>query len=148
MQFLSDVYVPCVRPATGAAIGPEVLEVRYRNRNIADVLALTVTEACEFFADQPEIARALQPLLDVGLDYLRLGQPLSTLSAGESQRIKLAAHLGRDGKAHTLFIFDEPTTGLHFADIECLLGAFAKLAERGHSLVVVEHNLEVIKCAD
>ncbi len=147
MQFLSDVLLVC--PAChGRRYNAEVLAVRYRDRTIADVLGLTVRAALDLFADQPDILQALQPLVDVGLEYLPLGQPLSTLSAGESQRIKLAAHLGRDAKAHTLFIFDEPTTGLHFADIERLLGAFAKLTERGHSLLVVEHNVEVIKCAD
>lgn len=147
MQFLSDVLLVCPG-CNGSRYQADVLEVRYRDRSIAGVLDLTVAEASEFFADQPDIAQALRPLVDVGLEYLKLGQPLSTLSAGESQRIKLAAHLGRDAKAHTLFIFDEPTTGLHFADIERLLGAFAKLGERGHSLVIVEHNVEVIKCAD
>src|SRR6185369_13434928 len=147
MQFLSDVLLVC--PAChGRRYLPEVLDVRYRGRTIADVLDMTVADALAFFADQPEVRRALQPLVDVGLDYLRLGQPLSTLSGGESQRIKLAAHLGRDGKAHTLFIFDEPTTGLHLHDIQRLMTAFGKLVERGHSLLVVEHNLEVIKCAD
>ncbi len=147
MQFLSDVLLVCPG-CNGKRYTPDVLDVRYRERSIADVLELTVREALAFFDDKPDILQALQPLVDVGLDYLRLGQPLSTLSAGESQRIKLAAHLGRDAKAHTLFIFDEPTTGLHFADIERLLGAFAKLTERGHSLLIVEHNVEVIKCAD
>ena len=147
MQFLSDVLLVCPG-CNGTRYQADVLEVRYRERSIAGVLDLTIAEATEFFADQPDIAQALQPLVDVGLEYLKLGQPLSTLSAGESQRIKLAAHLGRDAKAHTLFIFDEPTTGLHYADIERLLGAFAKLGERGHSLVIVEHNVEVIKCAD
>ncbi len=147
MQFLSDVLLVC--PACGGRrYTPAVLEVRYRGKSIADVLDLTVAEACAFFAGETEILRGLAPLVQVGLDYLRLGQPLSTLSAGESQRIKLAAHLGRDGKAHTLFIFDEPTTGLHLHDIERLLGAFTTLVERGHSLLIVEHNLEVIKCAD
>ena len=147
MQFLSDVLLVC--PAChGRRYLPEVLEVEYRGQSIADVLAMTVADALAFFADDTEIRRALQPLVDVGLAYLRLGQPLSTLSGGESQRIKLAAHLGRDGKAHTLFIFDEPTTGLHLHDIEKLVAAFGKLVERGHSLLVVEHNLEVIKCAD
>jgi excinuclease ABC subunit A len=147
MQFLSDVLLVC--PAcNGRRYRPEVLEVRYRGKSIADVLDTTVAETLAFFADQPEIRRAAQPLVDVGLEYLRLGQPLSTLSAGEAQRIKLAAHLGRDGKAHTLFIFDEPTTGLHLHDIERLIRAFARLVERGHSLLIVEHNLEVIKCAD
>src|SRR5213079_1513098 len=112
------------------------------------LLALTVAEATAVFADVPEVAARLRPLADVGLDYLRLGQPLSTLSGGEAQRVKLAAQLGREGKAHTLFIFDEPTTGLHLADIDRLLACFGRLVERGHSLVVIEHNLEVVKSAD
>jgi excinuclease ABC subunit A len=147
MQFLSDVYVPCAE-CGGARFGPDVLEVRYRGRNVSDVLALTVAEAVEFFADVPDIVDKLRPLADVGLDYLRVGQPLSMLSGGEAQRIKLAAHLGHEGKAHTLLIFDEPTTGLHLADVEKLLACFARLVDRGHSLVVIEHNLEVVKCAD
>jgi excinuclease ABC subunit A len=147
MQFLSDVYVPCAE-CGGARFRPEVLEIRYRDRSIREVLDLTVAEATTLFADLPEVAARLRPLADVGLDYVRLGQPLSTLSGGEAQRVKLAAHLGRDGKAHTLFIFDEPTTGLHLADIERLLGCFRRLIERGHSLIVIEHNLEVVKCAD
>ncbi len=147
MQFLSDVLLVC--PAChGRRYQPEVLDVRLRGKTIADVLDMTVAEALTFFAGDAEIRRALQPLVDVGMEYLRLGQPLSTLSGGESQRIKLAAHLGRDGKAHTLFIFDEPTTGLHLHDIQRLVTAFGKLVERGHSLLVVEHNLEVVKCAD
>src|SRR5262245_31356656 len=101
-----------------------------------------------WFRDLPDVRDRLRPLAEVGLDYLRLGQPLSTLSGGEAQRVKLAAHLGREARAHTLFIFDEPTTGLHLADIETLLGCFARLVERGHSLLVIEHNLEVVKCAD
>ncbi|HXJ35772.1 MAG TPA: excinuclease ABC subunit UvrA [Candidatus Eisenbacteria bacterium] len=147
MQFLSDVYVPCAE-CGGARFNAEVLEVRYRGRNVSDVLALTVAEAVDFFADLPDVADRLRPLAEVGLDYLRLGQPLSTLSGGEAQRIKLAAHLGHEGRAHTLLIFDEPTTGLHLADVEKLLGCFARLVDRGHSLVVIEHNLEVVKCAD
>jgi excinuclease ABC subunit A len=147
MQFLSDVYVPCGE-CGGARFRPEVLAVRWRGRSIQDVLGLTVAEAVAVFRDEPEVATRLQPLVDVGLDYLRLGQPLSTLSGGEAQRVKLAAHLGREGKAHTLFIFDEPTTGLHLADVEKLLGCFTRLVERGHTLLVIEHHLEVVKCAD
>ncbi|HLY38488.1 MAG TPA: excinuclease ABC subunit UvrA, partial [Candidatus Binatia bacterium] len=147
MQFLSDVYVPCAECA-GARFQPDVLEVRYHGKTIREVLDLTVAEATAFFADAPDVAARLRPLADVGLDYLRLGQPLSTLSGGEAQRVKLAAHLGREGKAHTLFLFDEPTTGLHLADIERLLACFRRLVERGHSLLVIEHNLEVIKSAD
>ncbi|TMA73869.1 MAG: excinuclease ABC subunit A, partial [Deltaproteobacteria bacterium] len=147
MQFLSDVYVPCAE-CGGARFQAEVLEVRFRGRSIREVLDLTVAEALEFFADVPEVTARLVPLADVGLDYLRLGQPLSTLSGGEAQRVKLAAHLGREGKAHTLFLFDEPTTGLHLADIARLLACFARLVARGHSLLVIEHHLEVVKCAD
>jgi excinuclease ABC subunit A len=147
MQFLSDVYVPCAE-CEGARFQPDILEVRWRGRTIAEVLDLTVAEATLVFADVGDVAHQLQPLADVGLDYLRLGQPLSTLSGGEAQRIKLAAHLGREGKSHTLFIFDEPTTGLHLADVETLLAAFERLVDRGHSLLVIEHNLDVVKCAD
>jgi excinuclease ABC subunit A len=147
MQFLSDVYVPCAE-CGGARFKPDVLEVRWQGRTIGDVLDLTVAQALEAFAGTSEVAGRLRPLADVGLDYLRLGQPLSTLSGGEAQRVKLAAQLGREGKAHTLFIFDEPTTGLHLADIARLLDCFARLVDRGHSLVVIEHNLEVVKAAD
>jgi excinuclease ABC subunit A len=147
MQFLSDVFVPCAE-CGGARFNADVLEVRYRGKTVSDVLALTVAEAVEFFADAGDVGEKLRPLAEVGLDYLRLGQPLSTLSGGEAQRIKLAAHLGHEGRAHTLLIFDEPTTGLHLADVEKLLGCFARLVDRGHSLVVIEHNLEVVKCAD
>jgi excinuclease ABC subunit A len=147
MQFLSDVYVPCTE-CGGARFKPEVLEVRFRGRTIREVLDLTVAEAVSLFADLPEVGERLRPLADVGLDYLRLGQPLSTLSGGEAQRVKLAGQLGREGKAHTLFIFDEPTTGLHLADIDRLLACFARLVERGHSLVVIEHSLDVVKSAD
>jgi excinuclease ABC subunit A len=147
MQFLSDVYVPCAE-CGGTRYRPEVLEVRWRGRSIRDVLELTVAEAMELFSDVPDVVDRLRPLADVGLDYLRLGQPLSTLSGGEAQRVKLASQLGREGKAHTLFIFDEPTTGLHLADVDRLLASFARLVERGHSLLVIEHNLEVVKCAD
>ncbi len=147
MQFLSDVYVPCAE-CQGARFQPEVLEVRWQGRTIREVLDLTVAEALDVFAGVREVCERLQPLVDVGLDYLRLGQPLSTLSGGEAQRVKLAAHLGREARAHTLFIFDEPTTGLHLADIEKLLACFARLVERGNSLLVIEHNLEVVKCAD
>jgi excinuclease ABC subunit A len=147
MQFLSDVFVPCAE-CGGKRFRPEVLEVKWRDRSIAEVLECTVSEAVALFGADSEVARRLQPLADVGLGYLRLGQPLSTLSGGEAQRVKLAAHLGHDGKAHTLFIFDEPTTGLHLADTERLLGCFARLVDRGHSLLVIEHNVDVIKCAD
>ncbi|MEA2625308.1 MAG: excinuclease subunit, partial [Candidatus Binatota bacterium] len=146
MQFLSDVYVPCPE-CDGARFRGEVLEVRVRGQSIRDVLQMTVTEAIETF---PEVATALEPLAAVGLDYVRLGQPLTTLSGGEAQRLKLASHIAPNAGVlkPTLFLFDEPTTGLHFHDVAKLLGAFDRLIDRGHSLVVIEHNLEVVKCAD
>ncbi|MCW5891869.1 MAG: excinuclease ABC subunit UvrA [bacterium] len=147
MQFLSDVYVPCAE-CNGARFQPDVLEVRWQGRTIRDVLALTVREALDAFIELPDVRARLAPLADVGLDYLRLGQPLSTLSGGEAQRVKLAAQLGREAKPHTVFVFDEPTTGLHPADVARLLGCFTGLVARGHSLVVIEHNVDVIKCAD
>jgi excinuclease ABC subunit A len=147
MQFLSDVYTSCPE-CHGSRYREEVLEVTYRGRNIRQVLDLTVAEALEFFKDTAEIRDGLAPLRAVGLDYVRLGQPLTTLSGGESQRLKLAAHMARARKAGTFFIFDEPTTGLHFHDIERLLWAFNELIDQGHSVVVIEHNMEVVKSAD
>ncbi len=147
MQFLSDVYTSCPE-CHGSRFREEILEVSYRGRNIRQILDLTITEAIDFFKDTPEITHALLPLRAVGLEYVRLGQPLTTLSGGESQRLKLAAHMAKAKRAGALFIFDEPTTGLHFHDIERLLWAFNELIDQGHSIVVIEHNLEVIKCAD
>jgi excinuclease ABC subunit A len=147
MQFLSDVYTSCPE-CQGSRFREEILEVTYRGRSIRQILDLTVAEAMEFFVDSAEIRNGLGVLRSVGLDYIRLGQPLTTLSGGESQRLKLAAHMAKAKKAGTLFIFDEPTTGLHFHDIERLLWAFNELIEQGHSIVVIEHNMEVIKCAD
>jgi len=147
MQFLSDVYTSCPE-CHGSRYREEILEVTYRGKNIRQILDLTVSEAIEFFKDLSEIKDGLYPLRAVGLEYVRLGQPLTTLSGGESQRLKLAAHMAKAKKAGTLFIFDEPTTGLHFHDIERLLWAFNELIDQGHSIVVIEHNLEVIKCAD
>ena len=158
MQFLSDVYLRCPE-CDGKRFRDEILEVHAWptqgdgiSQSIADVLEMTVTEALAFFAGTPAIERTLQPLVDVGLDYLRLGQPVPTLSGGEAQRLKLAKHLAeaqtkRGGKGK-LFLFDEPTTGLHFSDIERLLGAFDKLIDQGHSIVVIEHNLDVIDACD
>jgi excinuclease ABC subunit A len=147
MQFLSDIFVLC--PACdGTRFRPEVLEVTYQSKTIADVLQLTVAEALGFFQDVRAITAALRPLEAVGLDYIRLGQPLNTMSGGESQRLKLASHMRLRHDGRHLFIFDEPTTGLHFEDIRKLLDAFHRLLEQGHSLVVIEHNLEVIKSAD
>jgi excinuclease ABC subunit A len=148
MQFLSDVYITCP-DCRGRRFRPEVLEVAYRGRSIADLLDTTVDQALAFFADQPRVCRALQPLAEVGLGYIRLGQPISTMSGGESQRLKLSRHLrpGPDGR-HTLFIFDEPTTGLHFEDIGVLLAALQRLVDAGHTVLVIEHNMDVVKTAD
>jgi excinuclease ABC subunit A len=139
MQFLADVFVPCDQ-CDGKRFKPQVLEVRYRNRSIHQVLDLTVREALTFFSSSPKVLRRLQVLDEIGLGYLRLGQPATTLSGGEAQRIKIAERL--------LYILDEPTTGLHFDDIAKLLTAFRKLLEAGHTLLVIEHNLDVIKTAD
>jgi excinuclease ABC subunit A len=147
MQFLSDIFVACPE-CEGARFRHEVLEVRYRGCTITDVLQQTVTEALAFFHDTLAIRYALQPLQEVGLDYIRLGQPLNTLSGGESQRLKLASHLSVAQGGRHLFIFDEPTTGLHFEDIHTLMRALQRLLEQGHSLLVIEHNMEVIKSAD
>ncbi len=151
MQFLSDVYLRC--PACdGRRFRAEVLEIEVSGKSIADVLDLTVSQALVCFADRPEVKRALQPLSDVGLEYLRLGQPVPTLSGGEAQRLKLAGHLVEAGRGSTaegkLFLFDEPTTGLHFDDVARLLRAFRQLIAAGHSLVVIEHNLDVIRGSD
>jgi excinuclease ABC subunit A len=147
MQFLADVFVPCDQ-CDGKRFKPQVLEVRYRGRSIHQVLDLTVREALTFFSSSPKVLRRLQVLDEIGLGYLRLGQPATTLSGGEAQRIKIAAHLSSHSGERLLYILDEPTTGLHFDDIAKLLTAFRKLIEAGHSLLVIEHNLDVIKTAD
>jgi excinuclease ABC subunit A len=147
MQFLADVFVPCDQ-CDGKRFKPQVLEVRYRGRTIHQVLDLTVREALTFFSSSPKVLRRLHVLDEIGLGYLRLGQPATTLSGGEAQRIKIAAHLSSHGGERLLYILDEPTTGLHFDDIAKLLTAFRKLLEAGHSLLVIEHNLDVIKTAD
>ena len=147
MQFLADVFVPCDQ-CDGKRFKPQVLEVRYRGRTIHQVLDLTVREALTFFSSSPKVLRRLQVLDEIGLGYLRLGQPATTLSGGEAQRIKIAAHLSAHGGERLLYILDEPTTGLHFDDIAKLLTAFRKLLEAGHTLLVIEHNLDVIKTAD
>ncbi|HYD55758.1 MAG TPA: excinuclease ABC subunit UvrA [Burkholderiales bacterium] len=149
MQFLSDVYLRCP-DCDGKRFRPEVLEVQVRGKSIAEVLDMTVHEALSFFASQEEIRRKIKPLVDVGLDYLRLGQPVPTLSGGEAQRLKLAGHLAAVGKddAAKLFLFDEPTTGLHFEDVAKLLRALRQLLAAGHSLVVIEHNLDVMRSSD
>jgi excinuclease ABC subunit A len=133
MQFLADVFVPCEQ-CDGMRFKPQVLEVRYKGKNVHQVLDMTVREALTFFSGSPKVLRRLHVLDEIGLGYLRLGQPATTLSGGEAQRIKIAAH--------------EPTTGLHFDDIAKLLAAFRKLVEAGHTLLVIEHNLDVIKTAD
>jgi excinuclease ABC subunit A len=152
MQFLSDVYLRCP-DCDGKRFRAEVLEVKWRNRSIADVLELTVSEAVAFFAGEADVIARLQPLADVGLEYLRLGQPVPTLSGGEAQRLKLAGHLAEAaarvrGAKGSLFLFDEPTTGLHFDDVAKLLKAFRRLIDAGHSLVVIEHNLDVVRASD
>jgi excinuclease ABC subunit A len=147
MQFLADVFVPCDH-CDGKRFRPQVLEVRYKGKNVDQVLDMTVREAIGFFAGAPKVVRRLQVLDEIGLGYLRLGQPATTLSGGEAQRIKIAAHLGSQSGERVLYILDEPTTGLHFDDIVKLLAAFRKLLAAGHSLLVIEHNLDVLKTAD
>jgi excinuclease ABC subunit A len=147
MHFLPDVYVPCEQ-CHGRRYNRETLEVRFKGRNIADVLEMSVGEAVEFFEHIPKIHRRLQTLHDVGLDYIRLGQPATTLSGGEAQRVKLASELSKVATGDTLYILDEPTTGLHFADVQRLLDVLHRLVEAGNTVVVIEHNLDVIKCAD
>jgi excinuclease ABC subunit A len=147
MQFLPDVYVPC-EVCHGARYNRETLEVRYKGKNIAEVLDMTVEEATEFFDNVPAIKNKLKTLCDVGLGYIRCGQPATTLSGGEAQRIKLASELSRRATGKTLYILDEPTTGLHFADIERLLHVLQRLTDQGNTILVIEHNLDVIKTAD
>jgi excinuclease ABC subunit A len=147
MHFLPDVYVPC-ETCKGARYNRETLEVRFKGKSIADVLGMSVEEALKFFAKIPKIRRRLQTLHDVGLDYVKLGQPATTLSGGEAQRVKLAAELCKVATGRTLYILDEPTTGLHFADIEKLLEVLQRLVDTGNTVLVIEHNLDVIKQAD
>ncbi len=147
MQFLPDVYVPC-EVCHGARYNRETLEIRYKGKNIAEVLDMTVEEATEFFDNVPAIKNKLKTLCDVGLGYIRCGQPATTLSGGEAQRIKLASELSRKATGKTLYILDEPTTGLHFADIERLLHVLQRLTDQGNTILVIEHNLDVIKTAD
>ncbi|MCA9290595.1 MAG: excinuclease ABC subunit UvrA [Phycisphaerales bacterium] len=147
MHFLPDVFVEC-ETCRGSRYNRETLEVTYRHRTISDVLHLTVEEAVDFFEAHPRISRMATCLRDVGLAYVQLGQPSTTLSGGEAQRIKLASELGSASTGRTLYVLDEPTTGLHFSDVEKLLGVLQRLADAGNTLVVIEHNLDVIKCAD
>jgi len=147
MQFLPDVYVPC-EVCKGARYNRDTLEIRFKGKNIAEVLDLPISEALEFFSNQPKIARHLQTLVDVGLGYVRLGQSAPTLSGGEAQRVKLASELARRSTGHTIYLLDEPTTGLHFEDVRRLLIVLARLVDQGNSVLVIEHNLDVIKTAD
>ena len=147
MNFLPDVLVPC-EECHGKRYNRETLEVRYKGKSIADVLEMTVNQAVEFFENVPVILRKLKVLKDIGLGYLKLGQPSSTLSGGENQRVKLATELAKRDTGKTVFLLDEPTTGLHFEDIRVLLKIINKLVEKGNTVVVIEHNLDVVKCAD
>lgn len=147
MHFLPDVYVPC-EECNGKRYNRDTLEIVYKGKNIADVLEMTVEDALRFFKNIPRIKRKLQTLVDVGLDYIKLGQPATTLSGGEAQRIKLASELHKRSKGHTIYVLDEPTTGLHFDDIARLLKVLERLVEQGHTVLVIEHNLDVIKVAD
>jgi excinuclease ABC subunit A len=148
MQFLADVHLTC-ETCGGKRFKEEVLEVTYKEKSIYDILEMSVDDAIAFFADEKDVVNKIKPLQDVGLGYIKLGQSSDTLSGGEAQRVKLASFLGK-GKAqgHILFIFDEPTTGLHFHDIRKLLASFNALIEQGHSIIVIEHNTDVIRSAD
>ena len=147
MHFLPDVYVPC-DVCHGARYNRETLDVQYKGRNIRDVLDMTIEQAHEFFKPVPVVARKLKTLLEVGLGYVRLGQSATTLSGGEAQRVKLATELSRVATGRTLYVLDEPTTGLHFEDVRVLLEVLHALADRGNTVLVIEHNLDVVKCAD
>jgi excinuclease ABC subunit A len=147
MHFLPDVYVPC-EVCKGKRYNRETLEVKYKGKSIADVLGMTIEESVEFFKAIPKIHRKLDTLLDVGLGYIRLGQPATTLSGGEAQRVKLASELAKRATGRTLYILDEPTTGLHFEDVRRLLIVLHRLVDQGNTVLVIEHNLDVIKTAD
>ncbi|MBQ2321393.1 MAG: ATP-binding cassette domain-containing protein, partial [Bacteroidales bacterium] len=152
MQFMADVVIQCDQ-CHGKRFKDDILEVKYRDKNIYDILDMTVNQAIEFFsqgtgATEKKIVQRLKPLQDVGIGYIKMGQSSSTLSGGENQRVKLASYLADANQPPTLFIFDEPTTGLHFHDINKLLTAFNSLIEKGHTLVIIEHNMDVIKSAD
>jgi len=147
MHFLSDVYVPC-DVCKGRRYNRETLEVKYKGKNIADVLDMTVEEALEFFTNIPKIKNKLQTLYDVGLGYIKLGQSSTTLSGGEAQRVKLATELARKSTGKTMYILDEPTTGLHMADVHKLITILERLVDTGNSMIIIEHNLDIIKVAD
>lgn len=147
MHFLPDIFVPC-EVCKGARYNRETLEVKYKDKSIADVLEMTVEEACAFFANQPRIERKLQTLLDVGLGYIKLGQSATTLSGGEAQRVKLALELAKRETGQTVYVLDEPSTGLHVADVHKLIHVLDRLVETGNTVVIIEHNLDIIKRAD
>jgi excinuclease ABC subunit A len=147
MHFLPDVYVPC-EVCKGARYNRDTLDIEFKGKNIADVLDMPVSEACGFFANQPAIGRYMQTLSDVGLGYVRLGQPAPTLSGGEAQRVKLATELAKRSTGHTIYLLDEPTTGLHFDDVRKLLVVLSRLVDQGNTVLVIEHNLDIIKTAD
>ena len=147
MHFLPDVYIPC-EVCEGKRYNRETLEVKYKGKTIFDVLDMTVEEALGFFENVPTIHRKIQTLYDVGLSYIKLGQPSTTLSGGEAQRIKLATELSKRGTGKTIYILDEPTTGLHFEDVNKLVDILRQLSDNGNTVVVIEHNLDVIKTAD
>src|SRR5437868_799389 len=147
MHFLPDVYVPC-EVCKGKRYNRETLEVRFRGLNVSDVLELTVEDALTFFENQPRVRQKLETMNDVGLGYIHLGQSATTLSGGEAQRIKLATELSKRDTGRTLYILDEPTTGLHFEDVRVLLTVLHRLVDRGNTVLVIEHNLDVIKTAD
>jgi len=147
MHFLPDVYVTC-QSCKGRRYNPQTLQVTYKGKNIADVLDMRIDETLDFFANFPTIVRLLKTLYNVGLGYMQLGQSSTTLSGGEAQRVKLATELGKVATGRTLYLLDEPTTGLHFADIRNLLNVLQRLTDMGNTIVVIEHNLDVIKMAD
>jgi excinuclease ABC subunit A len=147
MHFLPDVYVPC-EVCKGARYNRDTLDITFKGKNIAEVLDMPCEEGLEFFANQPNIARHLSTIVDVGLGYVRLGQPAPTLSGGEAQRVKLASELAKRSTGHTIYVLDEPTTGLHFEDIRKLLTVLGRLVDQGNTVLVIEHNLDVIKTAD
>jgi excinuclease ABC subunit A len=147
MHFLPDVYVPC-EVCKGERYNRDTLDIAFKGKNIAEVLDMPIAEAVGFFANQPAIGRHMQTLLDVGLGYVRLGQPAPTLSGGEAQRVKLASELAKRSTGHTIYLLDEPTTGLHFDDVRRLLTVLSRLVDQGNTVLIIEHNLDVIKTAD
>jgi excinuclease ABC subunit A len=147
MHFLPDIYVKC-DACNGQRYNRETLDIRYKGKNVFEVLDMTVEDALDFFSAIPSINNKLKTLMEVGLGYIKLGQPATTLSGGEAQRVKLAKELSKSTSGHTLYVLDEPTTGLHFHDVQLLLRVLEKLRNNGNTVVVIEHNMEVIKCSD